>query len=784
MPLSERQLCERVLNEFIEQYGYSLDQIGVEVQISESKRADIVVYTDEAKKKPFIIIEVKTYLPYPISTYQLATYMTSIGAQYGMLTDGIRKFYFRLAGKEVMEISSIPKKGEEEEKIVSKQSLKPALRLDYKLHEIFDFASANEKLPPENVFEEVQKLMLCKLEDEKSADKNALFWINPDEAEKIDSGKIKALVSDRMAHLFDNVKMHYPELYAKGESLKLSPRTLSYSIAQLQNYSLSETPYDIVASSYRQFISKSMFGYLGQYFTPKPLVDFVVKLLDPTEEERVLDPACGSGGFLIATMHHVWRRIDQTQQANATSKSEYVRSKIFGIDVNAKMVSTCKINMLLQGNGHAHIFPADFLVNLSNLKEVARESFDIVVVDPPTGSVVSDRDVLQNFKLAKTRKTQQIQVLFLEKCVAMLKPMGHMVMVVPESLLTSPSLNYVRDYVLENTFVRAIISLPARTFVPYSGIKTSLVLLEKKLKSKECEDYDVFMAEASDAGEETLDEIVESYNRFTKYGVHVLAKILTVKSSELGRRWDVSFHALREGKRGNMLDVERKYLDEHAQLDRIVSDYDAFREVPDVQAHAVYKFGRSALVRTRCLEELAEILRGISVPSKEYLEHPGEKGALYIRISDISNGRIVEETAKRVPDIFDRVRVEAGDILLSVRGSIGKVALVSKSIEGAVPSSQLVVLRPYKNLVKGNYLLRALSSRIVQEQLDHLKVGQFISYVPVGELRRLLIPFESLQGQLRIVNRIEELERRYTKAIEEREKIRREIDQVFEGDLY
>lgn len=216
------------------------------------------------------------------------------------------------------------------------------------------------------------------------------------------------------------------------------------------------------------------------------------------------------------------------------------------------------------------------------------------------------------------------------------------------------------------------------------------------------------------------------------------AKAFTIKASKLGRRWDVSFHKLTE---------------------------------------------LSLPPKARYLGRLVQIVRGISVPSGKYLDYPTEEGLLYVRISDIINGQITDEAAKRIPAIFGKVQLKAGDILLSVRGSIGKVALVTRSFEGAVPSSQLVVLRPYEHLVDRNYLFRVLSSEIVQKQLDHLKVGQFISHVSIAELRHLIIPLPSLQDQLRIVSRIERLERRYVKTRGEREKIQQEINRIFEGEV-
>jgi hypothetical protein len=183
--------------------------------------------------------------------------------------------------------------------------------------------------------------------------------------------------------------------------------------------------------------------------------------------------------------------------------------------------------------------------------------------------------------------------------------------------------------------------------------------------------------------------------------------------------------------------------------------------------------------KNKNLGQLAEVLRGISVPSREYLDESAKKGLVYVRISDIENGVIVGYAARRVPRKYARIQLKEGDILLSVRGSIGKTALVSKQFEGAVPSSQLVVLRPSEYIVNRIYLLRALSSEVVQRQLDRIKTGAIISYVSIVDLKRVVIPLPELDDQLRIVRKFEELERQYEMTTEGWRRLRQEMDKIF-----
>jgi restriction endonuclease S subunit len=212
------------------------------------------------------------------------------------------------------------------------------------------------------------------------------------------------------------------------------------------------------------------------------------------------------------------------------------------------------------------------------------------------------------------------------------------------------------------------------------------------------------------------------------------SKVFVIRASQLGRRWDPSFHV---------------------PVDIVLP-----------------RKGKN-------LGQLVEMLAGISVPSREYLDESTKEGLVYVRISDINDGEIVGYAARRVPRKYARIQLKEGDILLSMRGSIGKTALVSKQFEGAVPSSQLAVLRPKEHVVNRIYLLRALSSEVVQRQLDRIKTGAIISYVSIVDLKRVVIPLPELDDQLKIVRKFEELERQYKATAKAGQRLRQEMDKIF-----
>ena len=513
-----RQLLKYVLKMLTVEYGYSRDQIGIEIEIPGGLRPDIVVFADQEKKKSLIVVEVKKRILYPVALGQLSTYMKRIGAQYGMLTDGVKKFSFRSFGKDLIQISDIPKLEVAKDQIMNEfmipQSIEApqappyGLSLGYGLQKVFEHILANEKLPLWSVLEELQKLVLCKVEDERSNDK-ILFRVEDDEIELINNESTQKVIENRINRLFAKVRNRYSRLYSPDEPLKLHPLTLTYCVAQLQNYCLTREPSDTISDAYEEFITKSTYGYLALEFTPKPLVELIIGLLNPTEKERVLDPACGSGGFLLGAINYVGEKAKRP-----TTRGEYAANNVFGIDIKHEMVTVCKMNMVLQGDGHTHLYNNNFLSNLSDLEDLRTGIFDVVVVDPPRGASMSDPAILKHFEIAKGRKAQQVHILFLEKCIEMLKPGGRLGMIIPESVLTQPTLSYLRDFILKKSFVRAIVSLPARTFVSYWGQKVNVIILQKKLRLSEDEDYDTFMVVALDSKKETLDGIVPKYVRF------------------------------------------------------------------------------------------------------------------------------------------------------------------------------------------------------------------------------------------------------------------------------
>ena len=726
LSIKERDIFPKVIDELVKAYHYNRKQIDTEVKLPEGEIADIIVFNEKEKKSPLIIVEIKKSLIYPIATHQIERYMRLSKAKYGLLTNGEIKSFFQLIDEKIIRIPDIPKRGEREHEVFLKGDLKLTRGLEYSLQKIRDHLE-DEGLSVEKIVEETQKLILSKLFDERSPHKEIKFWISPKEISVFHKPAIRKAFYDRINLLFFEVKEIHPDLYGKSEKLELDPKTLSFVVAELQDYSLNRMPSEVLLNIFQDFVIRSIHGYLGEYSTPKSLVKFIVRLLDPDPYENILDPACGTGQFLVESMYHVQKKI----RIMTRNGEGYPSVNVFGLDINPQMVLVTKLNMILHGDGHANIFSRNSLLPLIDMPKFLPKNFDIVVTDPPLSGIVTKKELLESYSLGKGRRKQRIIILFVEKCLEMLKPEGRLAMIVPDALLSNASLGYVRKFILENSSLEAVVSLPLSFSLTTSGVKSSILIL-RKAKSFE-KNYNVFMGNVEEEIEESIDEIIEQYSRFkSKHFPSFSKSIFAKKVRELGRRWDVISH--------QSIDVD--------------------------------------LSESKPLGEICHILPGSKVSSKKYLEFLNSDSTPYVRISDMVDGKLAKDALRYVRKDIRGSRIRLDDVLISVRGTIGKTAIVTETFSGSIASSQIAILRPKKNMVYPKYLFRLLSSKAVSKQIARLKREQFIPYLSLNDLRSILFPYCPLNEQISIVDRIEQLEKEHKRLGKKKKEIEARIHEI------
>ena len=253
---------------------------------------------------------------------------------------------------------------------------------------------------------------------------------------------------------------------------------------------------------------------MGQYFTPRPVVQFCVKLLNPEQKDLVLDPSCGSGGFLLYALDNVRRYAEDNYDDIEAYKNwhEFAEKKLYGIEINEQIARVCKMNMIIHDDGHTNVICNDALSSFSELRAkndgFKENHFDIVLANPPFGASIKSKDVdyLGDYNLGlnkdKERNTQKSEILFVERCINFAKKgTGRIALVLPEGLITNRSLQYARDYIAQNCQILASISLPESAFSHFgAGIKSSILFLRRKNDGETLGNYDIFMAVAKFVG--------------------------------------------------------------------------------------------------------------------------------------------------------------------------------------------------------------------------------------------------------------------------------------------
>lgn len=515
------------------EYGYTAEQIDVEVTVEHripNIYADIVVYADKSLKKPLILVECKreeaSQGELDQGIEQGFGYANSIDAEYVWLTSGIRNDYFRrdrAAPKDRVgnRLADLPRPGKGiarakyvkggiggfELKTVEENEL---TRIFKQAH---DALWAGGKRNPAEAFDELDKLIFCKIWDERVRRKNG------------DPYDFQVFSDD----IGDDLKTRIHGLYVKGrekdeevfkEDIRLSNAELQTVVGYLAATNLNKTDLDSKGRAFETFMTGFFRGEFGQYFTPRKIVQFIVDALPITNESLVLDTSCGSGGFLLHALDKVRKQADRKAADGyfdpATPEGykehfdfwhDFAEHRLFGIEISDGIARTAKMNMIIHDDGHTNVIAFDGLEAIDVMREKSKNrgfkenAFDFIITNPPFGSKVkfAEKRYLENYTLGKkgvdwidaklnninllrdnVREQQTTEVLFIEQCHRFLKPGGYLAMVIPDSILTNSSMQYVRDWIEEHWRIVAVVSLPQFAFAANgAGVKSSVLFLKK-----------------------------------------------------------------------------------------------------------------------------------------------------------------------------------------------------------------------------------------------------------------------------------------------------------------
>ena len=499
----EEQVRARYYVELIERYQYPQTRIDLEVSVphrTPNNSADIVIFQDTDKKNPYIVVECKkdgiSEMEFQQAIEQTFGNCTPLRGNYAAVIAGNTRRFFNVKDFEPLErqrniIADIPvrygnvqewryKKGDADWdlQVVDRSALIHALE---KCH---DTLWQGGKLTPSDAFDELAKILFIKIRDEKKARRDGEpydFQIKTRETPKS--------VADRIKGLYHEAKAQDPEVFTKDIEVEDNP--LFSVVGHLQGMNLNQTDLDVKGVAFERFLGSYFRGDMGQYFTPRELVEFMIKMVEPHHEERILDPACGSGGFLLYAMDHIYRQASEFYEEGIREHYAYwhnfAEKRLFGIEVSDTIARVAKMNMILHDDGHSNVIGSDALVNFSTLTAQGRgfekETFDIILTNPPFGATVKkeESDYLDDYKLGKGKKSQITEILFLERCFDFLKwETGKLAIILPDGILNNSSLQYVRDYIEQHFQILAVVSLPQIAFRYYkAGVKASILFLRK-----------------------------------------------------------------------------------------------------------------------------------------------------------------------------------------------------------------------------------------------------------------------------------------------------------------
>lgn len=500
---------------------------------------------------------------------QLKSYMSACpNCEWGMWTNGKQKEVFHKyvddkGNLAFMDYNDIPSADGNLDDInrPKRSSLKNAYddNLLFVFKTCHNHIHVNDGLQKQPAFFELLKVIFCKIEDERNIPKPLEFYTTSEERSNPDG---QLTVRKRISKIFERVKKKHGKIFDANDEIKLSPRSLAYIVSELQKYSLLNTNIDIKGKAYEEIVGANLRGDRGEFFTPRNVMKMVVEMINPQIDEKVLDSSCGTGGFLVTAMTHVIAQLEKdfSEDIGCERKdwdsdsirafqdriSEMAATNFFGFDINPDLVKATKMNMVMNNDGSGNILQTnsllpphewsdEFKTKLAEALGVKKtdirnhktlEFFKVIVTNPPFGSKipVKDKNVLEQFELAhiwendkvnnKWTMTERLQssvppeILFIERCTQLLVPGGRMGIVLPDSILGSPGLGYIREWLIKNHRIVASVDLHVDTFQPHNGTQTSVLFLQKKTEEqKKAEetsgtmaDYNIFMAMVEKVG--------------------------------------------------------------------------------------------------------------------------------------------------------------------------------------------------------------------------------------------------------------------------------------------
>lgn len=797
----EERIRQKMVQIIHYELGYPKSQIGLERAINmgrEIKRADIVVYNSPSscasndQGNIYFIAEIKapTILA---SDGQLDSYISATSAQGGFWTNGNRIDFYRkdtTTGALVTWLG-IPKYEQAWDSIGKYKKSDLIIPVDLKLaFRRCHNAIYRSGIDSEDIALDMVRIILSKIEDESSSKEECDFHITPEEF-KNDKARDAACL--RVRKLFYAVRDRYKDVFSATEEITASNAQLAVVISQLQQYSFMDSPHDVIGTAYEIYVAAHLKGERGQYFTNRLVINMMVKMANPNERDIILDPACGSGGFILTAMNYIFDHIDassRTRNAKEVLKRNVVH-QLFGVDISPKLVKIAKANMLLGKDGHGGIEHANSLDNVQKLSAKFNDLCgigkpSIILTNPPFGSGhdlrIKEPSVLAQYQSGhqwdlgdqgdvvysdRLNERQGIapELLFLEKCLEWVKEDGIIGIVMAKGQLDNREALAIRKMVCKKSQILAVINLHEDTFEPFCGSKASVIFLRKT--SRPLPDYRIFMAISNKVGQTSRGETIfkkdAEGNPIIKNGQHLLDEDL----SDIANSY-LNFQ------NGNLVESEFKFSIAFSDLDKDSVSFNPVHYLPQHNAafRKVITIGEREDFEIHRLGDLANVFNGprFKRPYADLGVTCGETIRKYFTgtaLTQLNSDNVKYlDSAKASPQVkrqLDALTIYKGYILISDSGTLGRVTYALSQHDGHVATNNLIRVVVDDLSLRG-YLYEFLKSELGQSLMlknaygtnqEHLEPDVIADIpIPVPKNRALI---ETIGNA--VIQSIEELEK-------------------------
>ena len=611
---------------------------------------------------------------------------------------------------------------------------------------------------------QIVNLLLCKLYDEVTKDPEDYLEF------QIKNGETPKILAKRIKSFFHGeVKKKYGSILTKQDEINLSPDLIYLFIEKVQSYSLLKSSRDILKDAFEIFVSKILKEEGGQFFTPQNIIEFMVRYLDPTPNSKILDPACGHGGFLLESKELLWSKIDRKYNAEDKIKKQKINSisNFYGIDKDLFLTKICKLYLDILSGGNSKIYCEDSL-NPSEYDEnvktpIQNGTFDYILTNPPFGAKIpiDDKNLLKKYELGyvwknyasegwkKTksiRTSQPPQILFIERCIQLLKDGGKLGIILPEGIFGNPSDRYIWEFLKQKGRILGIISLDQNAFQPFTCNKTSILFFQKLEEIPE--DYKIDFAVVENVGHDKDGKVCYKLSKHgtpirDAQGSPIINDDLRDLNSRIEHIEDFDYQKEQSCFKIKLSDIKNNifipnyYMGVEKKLKKLEND-EQF-ELISIQELA----DRNILYTNR----LGYLPRGNEIGSQVY----GLGDVPFIRTSEISNWEInLDANKKTSEEVYEKYKekqnIEVGDILLVKDGGsnlIGKTAFITRLDTKIIIQSHIYQLKTLKNNVNIDpyLILYLLNLDIVQRQIEAITFIQGTIATIGSRVMELKLPF-------------------------------------------